>query len=108
MVITWSTGEPFDGHAGRVLRASADSHPADVAWRPSLARLHHGSFWNHWDGVVSWLLGAGRLPRQRDPGWVIAGLRWLAGTVREPGAGRWRDNERDVDLLDSGPGGIWQ
>lgn len=39
---------------------------------------------------------------------MLAGLCWLAGTVREPGAGRRRDNERDVDLLDSGPGGIRQ
>lgn len=37
------------------------------------------------------------------------GLPWLAGTVCLPGAERrWLDDERDVDLLDSGSGRIWQ
>lgn len=107
-LITWSAGEPFDRHAGRVLGASADGHPADVPRRPGLARLHHRSYWNQWDGVMARLLGAGWLPGQRDLDWMRVGLRRLAVAVREPGAGRRRDNERDVDLLHSGPGGIWQ
>lgn len=107
-LITWSTGEPFDRHAGRVLRASADGHPADVPGGPCLARLHHRSYWNQWDGVAAWLLGAGWLPGRRYLDWMRVGLHWLAVDVWVPWAGRRRDNERDVDLLDSGPGGIWQ
>lgn len=59
--------------------------------------------------MVAMLLGVGRLPRWTDPDGVRAGLPWLAGAVRLPGAGwRWREDERDVDLLNSGSAGIWQ
>lgn len=58
--------------------------------------------------MLARLLGAGRLPGRTDLDCVRAGLRWLAGAVRLPRAGRRRDNERDVDLLDSGSGGVGQ
>lgn len=107
--VTWSSSKTFDRHIRGVLRSSSHSHSAGVAWRPCLARLQHWTFGNQRDSGVAWLLGAGWLPWWTDFDGVCVGLPWLAGAVWLPGAGqRWLDDERDVDLLDSGSGWIWQ
>lgn len=111
MRLTWCAGEPFDRHSRRVLRPSPHCHPAYVPRGPGLARLHHRPDGNQGEAGLAWLLGVGRLPRCIDHDCVCVGLRWLAGAVWLPGAGRRRwDDERDVDLLDSGSGrsGIWR
>lgn len=107
--VTWSSSKTFDRHTRGVLRSSSHGHSADIAWRPCLARLHHRPYGNQRDSGVAWLLGAGWLPWWSDLDDVCVGLPWLAGAVWLPGAGRrWWDDERDVDLLDSGSGWIWQ
>lgn len=99
---TWSSSKSFDRHAGQVLGPSPHSHPAAVPWRSGLPRLHHWPYGNQGQSVVGWLLGSEWLAWRTDLDRVHAGLLWLAGIVRLPGA-RWRrwDDERDVDLLDS-------
>lgn len=108
-LFTWCSSKSFDRNAGRILRPSPHSHPAHVPWWSRLARLHHRPYGNQGNSGVAWLLGAGWLAWRIDLDRVRVGLHWLAGLVRLPGAGR-RDDERDVDLLDSGSGWsrIWQ
>lgn len=111
MLLTWCAGEPFNWHPRRVLRPSPHRHPAYVPWRSGLTRLHHRPDGNKGEAGLAWLLGAGRLPWCIDHDRVCVWLRWLAWIERLSGAGRRRwDDERDVDLLDSGSGrsGIWR
>lgn len=107
--LTWCSSKTFERHARRVLRSPPNSYPADVARRSRLTCLHHWPYWNLGEASrLSRLLGAGWRPWRTDLDCVCAWLLWMTGGGWIPRAGwRWWDNERDMDLLDSGSG-IWQ
>lgn len=97
--LTWSSCKAFDRFPSRVLGPSAHRHPADVPGGSRLPRLHHGPH------RLNWLPGFGRVARRADLHHVDRGLGRLAriGRLR-------REDDGDVDLLDSGSGfsRIWE